>query len=112
MSDFDGGFDLTGTVVTESGDEIEGTVRWDMDESRTWELLNGDADGVEYHIELSQVARIEKATRGSRVTLKDGREFHLTGSNDVTRQNRGIVVESAGQSYRTDWTDFRALRLR
>ncbi|MGI9628181.1 MAG: hypothetical protein ACR2QM_15215 [Longimicrobiales bacterium] len=111
LSDFDGGVDLTGTVLTESGDEIEGAVRWDRDEARTWELLNGNANGVEFHIELSQVALIEKAVRGSRVTLKDGREFHLSGSNDVTRDNRGIVVESGGQSYVTEWNDFKSLSL-
>lgn len=111
LDHFDGGHPIEGTVVTESGDELSGTIRWDQDETHSWEMLNGQAGRADFRVEFGQIARIEKASRGSHVTLKDGRTFDLSGSNDVNRENRGIVVESGGQSYTVTWDDFRELRL-
>jgi len=113
FADFDGGRPLRGTVVTASGDEVAGLVRWDLDESRSWELLNGQTGGVEFSIEFSKIAAITKNqdSEGSVVTLRDGRAFHLRGANDVGRGNRGIVVESGGRSYEVKWSDFAEFRL-
>ena len=108
---FNGGGEIMGTVVTESGDELSGAIEWDMDENRTWEMLNGSGRDGEFQIEFSQIAEIEKSSPGVRVTLKDGRAFDLYGSNDVNRENRGIAIESAGQHYQIDWRQFRSLRL-
>ena len=108
---FNGGGEIMGTVVTESGDELSGAIEWDMDENRTWEMLNGNGRDGEFQIEFSQIAEIEKSSPGVRVTLKDGRAFDLYGSNDVNRENRGIAIESAGQHYEIDWRQFRSLRL-
>ena len=108
---FDGGRPITGTVVTESGQELTGTVRWDNDEAYTWEMLNGSENGADFEVEFAQIANIRKDGRGSQVTLKDGRSFHLVGSNDVNRQNRGIIVDTANGSHRLSWSDFKELRL-
>ena len=108
---FDGGRPITGTVVTESGQELTGTVRWDNDEAYTWEMLNGSENGADFEVEFAQIANIRKDGRGSEVTLKDGRSFHLVGSNDVNRQNRGIIVDTANGSHRLSWSDFKELRL-
>ncbi|MDE2806127.1 MAG: hypothetical protein OXN18_13370 [Gemmatimonadota bacterium] len=110
-SDFNGGEPLRGTVWTASGDELAGTITWDRDETRSWEMLNGEADRVEFDIEFSMIARIEKNDRGSTVVLRDGRSFDLDGSNDVGRGNRGVVVTAEGQTYTVRWADFRELRL-
>ena len=53
---FDGGRLLVGTVVTQSGEEIDGLIRWDADEAASWEMLNGRADDVDFTIELGNVA--------------------------------------------------------
>ena len=74
-------------------------------------MLNGDENGIEYLVEFSNIANIEKLNRGARVELKDGRSFDLRGSNDVNSENRGIVVTSGGESFTVTWDDFRALRL-
>lgn len=108
---FDGGTALEGTVVTEAGRELTGRVLWDMDEASTWEMLNGEDDGVAFQVEFGNIARIEKTRAGARVTLKDGRSFDLHGSNDVDDGNRGIAVETEDGSWRLDWDDFRELRL-
>ncbi|MCH7935053.1 MAG: hypothetical protein IIC36_13755, partial [Gemmatimonadetes bacterium] len=58
---FDGGHPLVGTLVTQSGEEIDGLIRWDADEGGSWEFLNGRADDVIFTVEFGQVSRI---TRG------------------------------------------------
>ena len=104
---FDGGRLLVGTVVTQSGEEIDGLIRWDADEAASWEMLNGRADDVDFTIELGNVSRIERGEAfGATVTLLDGRTFELDGrtlerdgrtsplddSNDVDWDNKGILI--------------------
>jgi hypothetical protein len=108
---FDGGSPIFGTVVTESGDEVTGRIAWDRDESFTWEMLDGDSQGVDFSIEFGKIASIEKTGRGVEVTLRDGRRFALTGSNDVDGGNRGILVETDDNATLVDWSDFVELRL-
>lgn len=108
---FDGGAPLRGTVVTRSGEQHTGEVVWDADEAFTWEILNGEFDGVTFDIEFGQIDRIERMTRGTRVTLLDGRSFMLSGSNDVDDGNRGILVRTGSGAHEIDWDDFAELRL-
>ena len=54
--------------------------------------LNGDTRGGELDIPFGKIKLIEKTFRGSEVTMNSGRVFHLTGSNDVDDDNRGIIV--------------------
>ncbi|RMH12735.1 MAG: hypothetical protein D6701_13165, partial [Gemmatimonadetes bacterium] len=91
---FDGGRPLRGTVETKGGEHFEGRLVWDQDEAYTWEMLNGSAHDVEFSIELGNVARIVCSGHGAEVTLRDGRTFHLEGSNDVDSGNRGVLVEA------------------
>jgi len=109
LTDFGLAGALKGTVVTTSGDEYFGVVRWDRDESHVWELLDGEHRGIEFKIELGNVDQIDKTLRGVRVTLKDGRVFDLYGSNDVDHRNRGIAVGTQGRV--VDWDDFELFRL-
>lgn len=103
---FDGGAPLRGTVVTEDGDEYSGDIVWDADEAFTWEMLNGRVSGIDFHVEFGNIERIEKDGRGVVVTLKDGRTFEMSGSNDVDSGNRGITIRTDGRDYEVDWTDF------
>lgn len=106
---FDGGHPIQGTVITESGDELSGEIAWDNDEVSSWEMLNGDSGGVEFHVEMGQIARLEKTRRGTLVELKDGRTFELTGSNDVDDGNRGITVRTENGPREIEWDEFREL---
>jgi hypothetical protein len=105
-ANFDGGHRLHGTVVDRFGDEYTGEIVWDADEAYSWEMLNGDIDGIALHIEFGQVERIERSRDGARVTLRDGRTFDLSGSNDVDRGNRGLTIRTDGREYEVDWSDF------
>ena len=118
---FDGGHTLVGTVVTQSGEEIDGVIRWDADEAASWELLNGREDDVVFSIEFSQVSRIERRAFGARVTLLDGRTFDLEDSNDVDWDNKGILIAPEGSDddgsdqsrWRViTWDEFKEVRLR
>lgn len=111
FGDYDGGQALRGVVLTTAGESFRGTVRWDNDEYRDWEMLNGEAGGAHFDVEFSKIARIARLGGGSEVLLRDGRSFVLHGSNDVGDGNRGIVVESDGAVHKVDWADFRELRL-
>ena len=97
---FDGGHVLRGTVVTESGEQIEGEIRWDADEAGSWEFLNGrNEDGVVFTIEFGFLSRIERREAwGSLVTLLDGRSFELEDSNDVDWDNKGILIAPTGST--------------
>jgi hypothetical protein len=105
---FDGGRPLHGTVTTEEGDKLTGTIKWDDDEENTWEMLNGEYRDVRFEIEFGLVKSIEKQSSStSLVTVSDGRTFRLRGSNDVDESNRGIfVIQPNGKTERVDWEDF------
>jgi len=134
---FDGGRRLRGMVVTADSTELSGWIRWDGDEEYSWELLDGQANGVDFDIEFTFIAAIEKyfgesvsvdvgptgfevshpVLEGARVTLRDGRVFDLHGSNDVDDSNHGIFILEDGSGRLPDdgeaewvlvrWEDFR-----
>jgi len=108
---FDGGSAIEGTVLTEAGELFRGHVRWDADESSTWEMLNGEAGGISFQIEFGRISRVERTKRGARVELRDGRAFELSGSNDVDDGNRGILIDDGDRTVRISWRDFVELRL-
>lgn len=102
-ANFDGGTLIRGTVETLDGERYTGAIEWDRDETYTWEMLNGEVRGLDFHIEFGNIARIEPTSRGADVTLKDGRTFHLSGSNDVDRGHRGLVIRTDGREFEVDW---------
>ncbi len=105
---FDGGRPIAGTVYTEDGEEYTGTIRWDDDETDTWEILDGECRDVTFDIEFAKIKKIErKGYRSCVVTTWNGQEFLLSGSNDVDSDNRGIYVETKdGKEVEIDWDDF------
>jgi hypothetical protein len=110
---FDGGRPLHGTVQTEEGDKYTGTIKWDDDESNTWEMINGEFRDVRFEIEFGLIKSIEKQSSStSLVTVSDGRTFRLRGSNDVDESNRGIYIQMPNnKTVRVDWEDFTRLDL-
>ena len=113
---------MVGTVLTQSGEEIDGVIRWDADEAASWEFLNGREDDVVFSIEFGQISRIEREVFGARVTLLDGRTFELEDSNDVDWDNKGILIAPEGSNgggaaeesrWRViSWDEFKEVRFR
>lgn len=99
---------LYGVVYDEDGDSYEGFIRWDDDETYTWERLDGEYRDLEVNVEFSQIAQIEKiSSRSCRVTTRNGNKFKLSGSNDVNDENKGIFVTTEdGDEIELDWYDF------
>lgn len=111
---FDGGVRLQGTVTTEDGERLQGLITWDADEAWSWEMLDGRWRGLDFDVEFGQVAAIRKAGgRSAVVTLRDGRSLELEGSNDVSRANKGILVETeGGETVAVSWERFRDVTFR
>ena len=115
---FDGGRLMSGKVITEDGDSFEGNIRWDNDEEYTWEILDGKYRDINFDIEFSKrfgkIASIARySSRGSQVTLNNGDELVLRGSNDVDEDNRGIIIsdDNLGQVI-VSWDDFDRLEFK
>ena len=68
----------------------------------------GERDDLGFKIELGLVRRIERfSSRAALVTLFDGREFELRGSNDVNNENSGIIItDKYGDEIFVEWDDF------
>ena len=84
---------LRGTVIDTSGARHVGKIVFDLDESETWEFLDGDLDDVDYHIPFEMVAVIEPvSSESSRIVLRNGIELELEDSQDVSDRNDGVVI--------------------
>lgn len=84
---------LHGTVTDYNDRRHAGGLVFDLDETKSWEMLNGERDGVEYHIPFEMIRSVEPL-RGdeSRVVLTNGTELVLRDSQDVSERNDGVVV--------------------
>ena len=85
---------LFGTLTTRRGDVFEGFICWDVDEVLTEDILDGtDRGGRKRKIRFANIAGIARNNSSSAlVTLRNGEDLVLRGSNDVDDDNRGILV--------------------
>jgi hypothetical protein len=84
---------LLGTVVDVDGREHTGQIVYDIDESESWEALNGRDRDVEFAIPFEMIASIAPYGRDSAVvTLRGGEEIELEDSQDVSDSHDGILV--------------------
>ena len=104
----DGGHRLRGTVIAEDGASYTGAIRWDNDEQWSWEALDGESRDVQLDVEFGLIRSISYVSvRSARVTLLDGREFVMRGSNDVNDENKGIFIELDDvEMVMLDWDEF------
>ena len=89
---------LSGTVTDYEDRSHSGKLVFDLDETASWEMLNGDLDDIEYYIPFEMIRSVEPQ-RGdaSRVVLKSGVELLLRDGQDVSERNDGIVVVRANE---------------
>jgi hypothetical protein len=84
---------LHGKVTTREGD-FTGFIQWDQHECLGSDELDGETSDGDLEVEMSTIRSIERRSRSSStVTLRDGRELVLSGTNDVDSSNRGIYVD-------------------
>jgi hypothetical protein len=84
---------LRGTVVDVDGNEFSGQLVYDIDESESWEALNGRDRDVEFAIPFGMISSIAPYGRDSAViTLRNGHEVELEDSQDVSESHDGILI--------------------
>lgn len=100
---------LSGTLTTRRGNTFTGLVCWDVDEVTAEDVLDGeDEGGRDYDVRFGNIAVIERhSSSRALVTLRNGEEVLLHGTNDVNDDNRGILVlDPALGQVRVGWDDF------
>jgi hypothetical protein len=104
--------DLTGEVVTENG-RLSGRLVFDLDESRDFEMLHGTNGDTEFLIPFRDIASIKPlGRRRSDVELRMGLTIELEDSQDVTRDNDGLLVFTGDRKPRyVSWRDVSDVRL-
>jgi len=84
---------LTGTVTTSGGERHKGRIVFDLDETASWEMLNGDRFDIEYTIPFDRIVKVAPRGRSSAiVTLQDGEELRLEDGQDVSDRNDGVLI--------------------
>jgi hypothetical protein len=84
---------LFGTVEDRWGEHWTGFISWDLDEALSSDILDGEEDGVDREIPFGRIRSIARRfAGGARVTVDDGRDLVLEGSNDVDAGHRGVQV--------------------
>ncbi len=106
------GAPIFGTVESVRHEKFTGFIIWDKDERLSTDKLDGDANDSDVSIAFADIMSIEKSGRGCDVVLKSGRSFHLTNSNDVNSENRGVQVYTQEVGIVTlSWDAFRQITL-
>jgi hypothetical protein len=99
---------LYGTLTTRRGSEYTGWVCWDVDEVFESDILDGKDKRRNRKIKFGKISSIERySSSGATVTLANGDEMVLRGTNDVDGSNRGIIISDVGfGQVRVDWDEF------
>lgn len=82
---------ICGIIKTNQG-IYKGFITWDKDEKTTEGTLDGHSPAGYQNIPFGMIQKITKNRNGSKVILKNGKEYDMWGTNDVNDQNRGIIV--------------------
>jgi hypothetical protein len=114
-SEFARPHDLAGTVTTRDGDDRQGRIIYDLDESWDFELLQGTNGDTEYLIPFRDIRSIRpEGSNRAEVELRMGVTIELEDGQDVTRRNDGLLVftsEERKPKY-VDWSDVREVVFR
>lgn len=101
---------MYGVVETYRKGRFEGFVQWDHDERIGEDKLDGDTRDGDVSIRFDRISRIEKMGNGSLVDLKSGRQYEVTGTNDVDNSNKGIIVSiSTVGKVDIPWREFKSV---
>ncbi len=109
--EFGEGAPLTGVVVARDG-RHRGRIVFDLDEAWDFEMLDGRNGDTRYLIPFRRIERI--TPRGSHRTivgLRGGIDIELEDSQDVTRQNDGVLIfDGDSRPAYVEWEDIREIR--
>lgn len=109
--DFEPGDALRGTVTDTDGGKHRGVVVFDLDETETWELFDGNRRGIEYAIPFHMIrAVVPESGDSSRVVLRGGEEIELEDTADAGEGNAGVLVlENGREKVYLPWDEVRRI---
>ena len=104
---------IIGSVATENGQSISGTLVFDLDESSQCEFLNGKSGDIEYFIPFKYVAKIEPRNyNNAMVVLKSGEAILLSDKVDVNSKNDGMLVfQNSDSPTYIPWSDITQIKI-
>lgn len=110
-ADYGAGRKLNGVVETRSG-PLRGDIVYDLDEAWDFELLHGDNGDTRYLIPFREIAQITPRGRyRAEVLLKSGLTIELEESQDVSRDNDGVLVYTGSRRPEyVEWRDVNMIR--
>ncbi len=80
---------------------------FDLDESESWEMLNGDLFDIEFDVPFANIKTIEPRSRNAcEIMLKSGEELRLEGGQDVTESNDGVLIFTNGEDKEPVYIDW------
>lgn len=89
--------EITGTVTTDRGRSVTGRIVYDLDEAFDAEILHGKRRDTEFLIPFREIVSITpKGRKRAVVELRNGQTIELEDSQDVSRDNDGMLVFSDG----------------
>jgi hypothetical protein len=102
---------LHATVTDRRGNTHSGRIVYDLDESETWEFLDGKSKDIDYVIPMGMVASIVPQGRDSSlVILSNGEEVELEDTADASESNDGILVlMNGGKQTYLAWGEVRRI---
>lgn len=110
----DEAYRLYGIVETRNDEIFEGYIMWDNDETLSADILNGKYRGRDMEIPFEKIKSIRRDSNvASIVELQNGTRITMTGSNDVGRGHRGIIVKDLhyGELH-VPWSAFQEIELK
>jgi hypothetical protein len=113
-ADYRRGTPLRGTITDTHGKIWKGKVVFDLDETESWEMLNGNRRGVEYDVPFEMIRSIEpRDDDSSIILLRDGNELRLEESQDVTESNSGVLIlpDAGGEERYVPWDEVRRIEM-
>jgi hypothetical protein len=99
------------TVTDRQGRSTSGRIVYDLDESESWEFIDGSARDIDYVIPLAMIASIEPRDRHSSVVrLRNGEEVELSDAADVDDGSDGVLILSQGDRHTYfEWDEIRRI---
>lgn len=86
-------YPIYGKITTRSDHVFNGFILWDNDESLSTDIIDAEDGRYDRNIPFSKIKSITpRSSRSSEVVLVTGKEMVLSGTNDVDKGNRGLVV--------------------
>lgn len=104
---------LGGTVETVNGEKLTGRIVYDLDESYSYELLQGKSGEFEFVTPFKNIKSMEPLSeRRCQLILASGRKIVLDDAQDVNENNQGILVFSSKEPRYVRWDQVKSIHFK